>query len=97
MAKRGSRSTNIPTLKHLGFGQPFSIFRRRKGDRRWRKVEYAALTRSSAARWERLVRAGRATRRRDGNLEGMLGFGITTVAEVQRRIRQEKHARGATV
>ena len=90
MSKRGSRSPNIPTLKHLGFGQPFSIFRRRKGDRRWRKVEYAALTRSSAQRWERLVRAGKAQRRRDGNLAGMIGFGITTVAEVQQRIRQQR-------
>lgn len=92
MARKGSSYKQIPTLWHLGFGQPFSIMRKRKGDRRWRKVEYAALTRSSAVRWERLVKAGLAQRRRDVTMEAVIGFGITSIAAIQQRIRNEKGA-----
>lgn len=93
MARKGSSYSQIPTLWHLGFGQPFSIMRKRKGDRRWRKVEYAALTRSSALRWERLVKAGIAQRRRDGTMEAIISFGVTSVAQIQQRITAERQAR----
>jgi hypothetical protein len=66
--------------------------RKRKGQRRWTNQSYAALTKSSALRWERLVKAGKAQRRRDANLEAMIGFGITNIREVQQRIRGAKEA-----
>lgn len=90
MAHKGSRYQQIPTMWHLGFGQPFRIMRKRKGDRRWKNRSYAALTQASAQRWMRLVRAGLAAHRRDVNLEAMLQFGITSIPELQARIRKEK-------
>jgi len=90
MARKGDRYTQIPTLWHLGFNQPFRVMRKRKGERRWMSREYASLTKSSARRWERLVQAGKARRRRDVTLEAMLGFGVTSIADVQRRIREER-------
>jgi hypothetical protein len=90
MARKGERYTQIPTLWHLGFDQPFRVMRKRKGEKRWTSRSYAALTRSSAQRWERLVRAGRARRRRDVNLEAMIGFGVTSIPAIQQRIREER-------
>lgn len=90
MSRKGVRYIQIPTLWHLGFGQPFRVMRKRKGQKRWANQSYAALTRSSAMRWERLVRAGIARRRRDVNLEAMIGFGVTSITEVQKRIREGK-------
>ena len=91
MARKGSSYTQVPTLWHLGFGQPFRVMRKRKGERRWTSREYAALTQSSAVRWERLVRAGMAKRRRDVTLEMTIGFGVTSIADVQRDILARKH------
>jgi hypothetical protein len=89
MAHKGERYSQVPTLWHLGFGQPFRVMRKRKGERRWTSRSYAALTKSSAIRWERLVKAGTARRRRDVNLEAMIGFGVTSINEIQTRIRTE--------
>lgn len=91
MARKGTSYTQIPTLWHLGFGQPFRIMRKRKGDRRWTNRSYASLTKSSARRWERLVQSGKAQRRRDVTLEAMLGFGITNIPTIQKSIRDGKH------
>ena len=91
MARKGERYSQVPTLWHLGFGQPFRVMRKRKGEKRWTNRGYAALTRSSALRWERLVKAGKAIRRRDVNTEMMVGFGVTSIAEIQRNIRDGKH------
>ena len=92
MARKGERYTQIPTLWHLGFGQPFRVMRKRKGARRWENRTYAALTKSSARRWERLVRSGKAQRRRDVNLEAMIGFGVVSIPEMQARIRSARFA-----
>lgn len=91
MARKGETYTQIPTLWHLGFGQPFRIMRKRKDEKRWTNRGYAALTKSSALRWERLVRKGQAQRRRDVQLEAVIGFGVTSIAAVQQRIREGKH------
>lgn len=88
MARKGTSYNQVPTLWHLGFGQPFRIMRKRKGQRRWQNKYYAALTRSSAQRWERLVKTGKARRRRDVNTEMMIGFGVTSIAEMQKNIRE---------
>ena len=91
MARKGTRYSQVPTLWHLGFGEPFAIMRKRKGDRRWRKVQYAALTQSSARRWLRLVAAGKAQRRRDVTMEAMIGFGVVgSKADLQSRIKAAK-------
>jgi hypothetical protein len=91
MARKGERYTQIPTLWHLGISEPFSVMRKRKGDRRWRKVSYASLTKSSAQRWMRLVQAGKAQRRRDVTLEAMIGFGVVgSKAALQAQIREAK-------
>ena len=90
MTRRGERTPRIPTLWHLGFGQPFRVVRKRKGHARWTSREYAALTRASAWRWERLVHAGRATRRRDTTLDALLAFGVTTIGQVQTAIREQR-------
>jgi len=91
MARKGTRYTQTPTLWHLGFDEPFSVMRKRKGDRRWRKVSYASLTQSSARRWMRLVQAGKAQRRRDVTLEAMIGFGVVGSKEkLQQQIRDGK-------
>lgn len=92
MARKGTSYAQIPTLWHLGFGQPFCIMRKRKGEKRWTNRTYSALTKSSAIRWERLVRAGKAQRRRDVNLEAMIGFGVTSIPEIQRNIRAGNYA-----
>ena len=92
MARKGTSYTQIPTLWHLGFGQPFRIMRKRKGARRWENKTYSALTKSSAIRWERLVKAGKAQRRRDVNLEAMIGFGVTSIPEIQKNIRMGRYA-----
>jgi hypothetical protein len=91
MARKGTSYTQVPTLWHLGFGQPFRVMRKRKGERRWTTRTYASLTKSSALRWERLVKAGRARRRRDVNLEAMIGFGVTSIPELQQSIRAGKY------
>lgn len=90
MARKGERYTQTPTLWHLGFGQPFRIMRKRKGEKRWTNRSYAALTKASALRWERLVRAGKAQRRRDVDLEAMIGFGVVSIPAIQQRIREER-------
>jgi len=90
MSRKGAHYTHVPTLWHLGFNQPFRIMRKRKGEKRWRNRDYAALTRSSALRWERLVKAGKAQRRRDIQTEALIEFGITSITEIQHYIREGK-------
>lgn len=65
MAKRGDTFHQVPTLWHMGFNQPCDVMRKRKGDKKWRRVGYTRLTRSSAFRWWKLAKAGKCIIRRD--------------------------------
>lgn len=58
MSRKGARYHQVPTLWHMGFGRPFDIMRKRKGDRKWRRLFYQRLTRSSARRWWMLKEKG---------------------------------------
>lgn len=49
--RKGESGKQVPTLWHMGFGKPFDVMRKRKGDKRWRRVGYKNLTRASARRW----------------------------------------------
>jgi len=65
MSRKGARYSQVPTLWQIGYNKPFDVMRKRKGDRKWRRLEYKKLTRSSAYRWWMLKEKGLCIIRRD--------------------------------
>lgn len=81
---------------NLALQSYFTLCALRLHNRRWTCVQYAALTRLSALRWERLVRAGRACRLRVLQAELMVAFG-PSLAEMQAYMRRHVWERRNTL
>jgi len=90
MARKGDRYNHIPTLWHIGIGNPCRVMRKRKGQKRWQNRQYSVLTQASAGRFLKLRDAGKVQIRRDVELEAWLSFGITSLAETRRAILEGK-------
>lgn len=90
MARKGCRYRQVPTLWHIGIGNPCRVMRKRRNRGRWVNRDYSVLTRSRAIHFTRLKREGKIQIRRDVGLEMFISAGIVKLAKLGPAILEGK-------